>query len=171
MVVMSMPIFKNKINNEKGATLLEVLASLIIASLVIATVTYVIQYTLLNHRSATERQNAQADALFVTDAIVKAVRERSDQTLITDNDTNCNLKVQSNNLTYTCFSFNESTQTLQMSKVEHDAVSLNVVLSTQLHAFEVEIDPTATKLDISLHYKLMKNAMYTHETSVYVPKL
>lgn len=157
--------------NEKGATLVEVLAALIIASLVISTVTYVIQYALQNYRHATERQHAQADALFITETIVKAVRERSNQTLTIDEAASCKLKIQSSETTFTCFNFNAAAHTLHMTKVEDNTTEINVLLSDTLQAFEVEIDDANTKLDLSLSFNLMKNTTFTHETAVYVPYL
>lgn len=155
--------------NEKGITLAEVLATLIIASLVISTITYVVQYALHNYRFASERQVAHTDALFVTETIVKAVRERSNQTLLQDASTNCILKLEVNSTTYTCFIFDHVAQTLHMTKVDDDVVVMSQLLSDKLHA--VDIDITATKVDLALHYKLLKNSMYTHETAVYIPYL
>lgn len=162
------------IKNEKGLTLVEVLAVIIISSLVIATVTYVMQYTLNNYRATSERQEAQSDAMHVTELIIKSVRERSNQNLNTDGtigDCVVHLEYSVSGTTYrTCYSFDQNNGTLSLIKSENDTITLNQVISSKLANIDVDIVDEG-KIELTLHYTIMRNTDFKYETTVYIPKL
>lgn len=161
----------SRTKNEKGVTLVELLAVIVISSLVIATVTYVIQYTMNNYRATADRQKAQADATFVTEMIIKSVRERSNQDFVLNDPTSdCVLKLEiSQSTDHTCYSFDPDEGTLRLIKTENDSTTLNQVISSQLS--HINIDIIGDKLELSLYYTIMNHSDFQYETTVYIPKL
>lgn len=168
-------------NNQKGLTLVEVLATVTIATFVIGIIFTAILFANKHYNRLTDQEMLQREALHISNHMINEIRRTS---FVVSSDSNYVLKLDAPSAStnedyeYTYYAFDEPTGTVRvnMNKLtnpgsipaQYDLVTM------ELSTYVKQLDISIGSLD-SIHLRILletaNEVEYTYETTILLPQL
>ncbi|GKU79900.1 hypothetical protein [Paenibacillus sp. L3-i20] len=150
------------IQNEKGLTLVEVTAVLVLTLIILSSLIYLLNHTNAGVKNVKSREQIMQQSRMITEHIVATVRDG----FIMENDISTDLKLTSGTQTIK-YKFDNSTNTLEVESSDTGITptdSKKLVLSDQVYSIGFKV--LDGEMEITLTMILPNNATYTTSTIV-----
>ncbi|MNI58623.1 hypothetical protein D3C73_1137420 [compost metagenome] len=169
-----------RIRNEKGVTLVELLAAITISAFILGLIFTVIQQSTQGFATITSKQFAQEHGRIISEHMVHAVRERPYIITQINSKNGIILKLQDPEAigNYIQYTFNSATHnfiiensvnnTVSSTEVARNVTSASVELSDPVTVNSVQ---SQSKITLALEFKVEKKSPFTYQTVIYVPTL
>lgn len=173
--------------NHKGFTLIEVLATIVISVMILGVILFAFQYTNSQSKRISDLEQIRQESVQMTNHIINTLRKTDQDISDTTAGYVLTMTTKSNANEYTKYSYNPTTHEFAVSQQVIDDPNadpvtyrqFDFVLSTHVTAIDFTLHPedagdpdsSVRSIDISLTLTSDSGNVHTYETTVYVPQL
>jgi Tfp pilus assembly protein PilW len=158
-----------RLHNQKGITLIELLAAITITAFLLGLIFTVILQSTKGFHTITEKESAQENARLITEQIVGKVREKPYTITQDDARSGYVLKLQDNSTYRVAFNYDRAAGTLVMETTNGNSTD-SLLLGSNLSDVRIDLTDSSSRINVKVEYRLQGTNPFVYQTAVYVPR-